>query len=510
MPDGSRRRKGEEAQVFRGDTIAAIATPAGTGGIAIIRVSGPGARDVAESVFVPARAGSKSGDASGLYPAKGWVSKYGHVYDSSGDLIDEAIMTWMPGPSSYTREDVAEISCHGGTAVARAVLQAVLEAGTRIAQPGEFTRRAFLNGRISLEQAEAVLSMINARTERARRAASSFLGGRLGAKVRHAREAIISLMTLIEASLDFPEEDIPDVALQEVADESARIAGLLEEALRDASRGRILWEGASVAIVGRPNVGKSRLLNALLGEERAIVSESPGTTRDVVSEVASIRGIPIKLIDTAGMRDSADPVERSGVERARTALEDADIALAVVDGSVPFHRADVEIVAGTPEGHAIVVTNKCDLPKVLEDEDVQRIVAGRPCLRVSALTGEGLDSLEEAIEAMVLGEEGRGFSGVCSRHAAGEGGTQAVGGRSSIGMGLGQEGSELLGMRREDCLRRAAASLRDAARAVEEGMPPDMVSIDLRAAMDALGELTGETTREDIVDRVFAQFCVGK
>lgn len=498
------RGKGEEAQVFRGDTIAAIATPAGTGGIAVIRVSGPEARDIAKRVFVPARAGSDSGDASGLYPAKGWVSKYGHVYDDAGDLIDEAIMTWMPGPSSYTREDVAEISCHGGTAVARAVLQAVLEAGARIAQPGEFTRRAFLNGRISLEQAEAVLSMINARTERARRAASSFLGGRPGTWVRKAQEAIISLMTLIEASLDFPEEDIPDVALQKIADESVRIAGVLEEACRDASRGRILWEGASVAIVGRPNVGKSRLLNTLLREERAIVSESPGTTRDVVSEVANIRGIPIRLIDTAGMRDSADPVERIGVERARTALQDADVALAVVDGSVPFDGADVEIVAQTPEGHAIVVINKCDLPGALGNEDAQRIAAGRPCLRVSALTGEGLDRLEEAIENMVLRDEGS------MPPATGEGSIWAGSGRSGNGIGPGREGSELLAIRREDCLRRAALSLRDVSRGVEEGMPPDMVSIDLRAAMDALGELTGETTREDIVDRVFAQFCVGK
>ncbi|MDD2201266.1 MAG: tRNA uridine-5-carboxymethylaminomethyl(34) synthesis GTPase MnmE [Firmicutes bacterium] len=496
--------------MFRGDTIAAIATPAGIGGIAVIRVSGPGARDVAERVFVPARASSDSGDASGLCPAKGWVSKYGHVYDGSGDLIDEAIMSWMPGPSSYTREDVAEISCHGGTAVARAVLQAVLEAGARIAQPGEFTRRAFLNGRISLEQAEAVLSMINARTERARRAASSFLGGRLGAKVRKAQETIVSLMTLIEASLDFPEEDIPDVALKELADESVRIASLLEEAWRDASRGRILWEGVSVAIVGRPNVGKSRLLNALLGEERAIVSESPGTTRDVVSEVANIRGIPIRLIDTAGMRDSADPVERIGVERARTALKDADVALAVVDGSVPFDRADMEIAAQTPGKHAIIVINKCDLPEELGREDAQRIAAGRLCLKVSALTGEGLDRLEEAIETLVLGDGGRGSNSMGPLPAAGEGGTWINGGHSEIGMGLGREGSELLGMRREDCLRRAASSLRDVARGVEEGMPPDMVSIDLRAAMDTLGELTGETTREDIVDRVFAQFCVGK
>ncbi|HQD80469.1 MAG TPA: tRNA uridine-5-carboxymethylaminomethyl(34) synthesis GTPase MnmE [Bacillota bacterium] len=491
--------------MFREDTIAAIATPPGIGGIAVIRISGPEAKDVAQRVFVPARPGAASDGAAGLYPIRGWLCKYGHVHDASGELIDEAIMTWMPGPTSYTREDVAEISCHGGTAVARAVLEATLKAGARIAQPGEFTRRAFLNGRISLEQAEAVLSMVNARTERARKAASSFLAGSLGVKVREAEESIISLMTVIEASLDFPEEDIPDVAVQEIADESSRIAAMLEEACQEASMGRLLWEGASVAIVGRPNVGKSRLLNALLREERAIVSELPGTTRDVVSEVANIRGIPIRLIDTAGMRDSVDPVERIGVERAKIALADADVALAVVDGSEPLDMADAEIVSQTPESHTIVVVNKCDLANVMGDEDARRIAAGRPVLRVSALTNEGLDNLEEAIEALVLGDRGAGIAEIGALAGQGLHGGQAADQRDGL-----ETESEMLGMRREDCLRRAAQSLRDVACGVEENMPPDMLSIDLRSALDALGELTGETTREDIVDRIFAQFCVGK
>lgn len=461
------------------DTIAAVATPPGMGGIAIVRVSGPSAQQVAGRVFRPAR-GHRS---DGLPPEgrSGWRATYGRVYDFSGEFIDEAIMLWMPGPASYTREDVVELSCHGGPAVIRAVLHAVLDAGARHAGPGEFSRRAFLNGRISLGQAEAILQVINARTERARRSASAFLAGQSGRIVQESREAVTQLMTTIEASLDFPEDEIPQVQLLEIGNEAQRIAADLHHAASDANRSRVLWEGASVAIVGRPNVGKSRLLNALLREERAIVSDVPGTTRDTVSEVANIRGIPIHLIDTAGMREATDPLERAGVERARGALADADIALAVIDGSVQLVQDDIDIVVSTPADRTVVVVNKSDLPAACEDDDFHRLVGNRRVLRVSALTGSGIDELETEIEALAMQREA-GFG----------------------------EGTQSFGARRADCLGRAAAALDEVARAAGDGVPADMLSIDLRVAVDALGEITGETAREDIVDRIFEQFCVGK
>jgi len=464
---------------YAADTIAAVATPVGMGGIAVVRVSGPNAQQVVAGVFRPAR--RHRGDGSPTAHDRGWHATYGRVYDSCGEFIDEAIMLSMPGPSSYTREDVVELSCHGGPAVVRAVLQAVLDAGARHAGPGEFTRRAFLNGRISLGQAEAVLQVINARTERARRSASAFLSGEPGRMVQESLEAVAQLMTVIEASLDFPEDDIPQMQLLEIGREAGRIATDLHRAASEARRSRVLWEGASVAIVGRPNVGKSRLLNALLREERAIVSDRPGTTRDTVSEVANIRGIPIQLIDTAGMREAVDPLERIGVERARGALADADIALAVIDGSMPLAPEDLEIVMSTPEHRTAVVISKSDLPEAFAGEDVGGRVGNRRVLRVSALTGSGIDQLEAEIEALAVARE--------------------------VDFG---ETAQSFGARRADCLGRAANALDEVARATGEGVPPDMLSIDLRVAIDALGEIMGQTAREDIIDRIFEQFCVGK
>ena len=299
--------------------------------------------------------------------------------------------------------------------------------------------------------------------------------------VQESLEAVAQLMTVIEASLDFPEDDIPQMQLLEIGREAGRIATDLHRAASEARRSRVLWEGASVAIVGRPNVGKSRLLNALLREERAIVSDRPGTTRDTVSEVANIRGIPIQLIDTAGMREAVDPLERIGVERARGALADADIALAVIDGSMPLAPEDLEIVMSTPEHRTAVVISKSDLPEAFAGEDVGGRVGNRRVLRVSALTGSGIDQLEAEIEALAVARE--------------------------VDFG---ETAQSFGARRADCLGRAANALDEVARATGEGVPPDMLSIDLRVAIDALGEIMGQTAREDIIDRIFEQFCVGK
>lgn len=456
-----------------GDVIAAISTPPGTGGIAVIRISGPGAFHVANKVFTPASPRRKA--------TRGWQARYGRVHDGNGVFIDEAILLTMPAPRSYTREDVAEISCHGGTAVAAAVLEAIISAGARRAAPGEFTKRAVLNGRISLLEAEGVLQMVNARTERARDEASRFLRGRGGEVILKAREQGMRLMAAIEAWIDFPEDDVPPVDEEALRSQCAELAHSLHQAAREAAMSRVLWEGVSVAIVGRPNVGKSRLLNALLGEERAIVSDQPGTTRDIVSEVANIRGIPVKLVDTAGMRRCADAIEAMGVERARGALADADIALAVVDGSRPLEAEDLEIVQSTTEERSILVVNKSDLPSAISSDEIEAAAGGRLWIRASALTGSGLDRLEDAIESLALS---RSVSERC------DGAT--------------------LSRHRLDCIQRAAAAFDEAAEGASVGYPLDVLSIDLRAALDALGEITGETTREDVIDLLFSEFCVGK
>lgn len=456
------------------DVIAAISTPHGVGGIAIIRISGGGAFDVAAQVFAPASSWPMGRD--------GWRARYGRIHGPSGEFIDEAIMLTMPAPHSYTREDVVELSCHGGPAVASAVLSAVLRCGVRMAAPGEFTKRAFLNGRIGLDQAEAILSMVNARTERAREAASRFLrGGGTGGDILAIKERAMMLAAGIEAWLDFPEDDVPPMDAAEIADACSELAVRLRVASEEAAMGRILREGLSVAIVGRPNVGKSRLLNALLRQERAIVAEEPGTTRDLVSEVASIRGIPVTLVDSAGMRDCADRVEALGIERARNLLVEADIVLAVLDGAWQLSPEDLSIIEATDVRRSIIVLNKADIEAAFDDDEAAAIARGRPWLRVSALTGAGIESLELAIEA------------VATSGALHEGGD---------GSGLSR--------RRIDCMIRAARSLRDAETGALSGHPLDMISIDLRAALDALSELTGDTASEDVVDLVFSKFCVGK
>lgn len=456
------------------DVIAAISTPHGIGGLAVIRVSGAGAFDVVAKVFAPA--------SRKPTPADTWGARYGHVHGAAGEFIDEAILLTMPAPHSYTREDVAELSCHGGPAVAAAVLATVLQNGARLAAPGEFTRRAFLNGRIGLDEAEGILSMVNARTERAREAASRFLHRPgAGSAALAIRERVMMLAAGIEAWLDFPEDDVPPMGEAEIASECSNLAARLRTAAEEAAMGRILREGLSVAIVGRPNVGKSRLLNALLREERAIVADEPGTTRDLISEVANIRGVPVRLVDSAGLRDCVDSIEAMGVERARSLLTEADIVLAVLDGARRLSPEDAQIVEASSAGRSIVVVNKADLQPAFSDVEASNIAGGRPWLRVSARTGEGIEELEHAIEA------------VATSGSLLDGGDQCG-----------------LSRRRIDCMVRASRSLLEAEAGARAGHPLDMLSIDLRAALDALGELTGDTAREDVVDLVFSEFCVGK
>ena len=446
------------------DTIAAQATPAGEGGIAIVRISGDRCREILARVFRPV----------GGRPLVNRMLTFGHVVDGE-EVVDEAMAVLMCAPHSYTREDVAEIQCHGSDALVRRILYLLIDAGARMAKPGEFTCRAFMNGRVDLSQAEAVMRMIHAGSERAMRSAIRQMQGGVSAFVRHAREEIIALMAEIAAAIDFPDEvEETETALQVRARCEAIAARLA--ASSNPRAGRIEDEGLRVVLAGCPNAGKSSLLNALLEEERAIVTDIPGTTRDTLTEAVQMAGVRVMITDTAGLREASDAVERIGVERARKALEAADVRLLAVDGSQAFSPEDEKTLMGLAP-HAVVFT-KGDLPVTVDRDALERAFPGVPQLTVCAVTGEGLPELRRMIVSFAPGE--------------------------------GEESSALSQARHAEAAGRACASLADAVRAIDDCMPLDVCAVDLSAALDALGEITGETMSEEVISQVFARFCVGK
>lgn len=444
------------------NTIAAIATARGAGGIAIVRVSGARAKAILDGAFR---------GASEIAPHR---MVYGRVVDGNGATIDEALAVWMPAPRSYTREDVAEIQCHGGEVAAARTLRRVLELGAEPAAPGEFTKRAFLNGRIDLSRAEAVMQLIGANSEAAARASVRQLEGGVSGFVREASAKLLELMSLIEASTDFPEEIDEEVAAERVAD---GVRAVLAELRRrsDPRAARLLREGASIVLAGKPNVGKSSLMNALLEQERAIVTPVPGTTRDVLTERVRIAGIAAELSDTAGRRETDDPVERIGVDRARRATEQADIVLIVIDASRPLDAEDRDLLEHADD-RAIVCLNKTDLPRALSPADLRRWTSSQ-ILELSAGTGEGLSALNDALAARLA----RGVSD-----------------------------DSLTVQRHLHLADRAASALDRALTALAAACPVDVVAIDLRAALSALAEITGDNPTESLIDEIFANFCVGK
>ncbi|HVG00414.1 MAG TPA: tRNA uridine-5-carboxymethylaminomethyl(34) synthesis GTPase MnmE [Chloroflexia bacterium] len=463
------------------DTIAAIATPQGEGGIGTIRVSGPASAEVLSRIFVP---------ASGGHVRPGEMEShrlvFGHVIDpASGAKVDEVLAVLMQAPHSYTREDVVEIDCHGGTMPLQSILSLCLREGARLAEPGEFTLRAFLNGRLDLAQAEAVLDVVQARTGEGLRLAVEQLGGGVSARVKGIRARLLHALAHLEANIDFPEDDVPPADVTPelhdgLADLDALIAG--------ASTGIVLRQGVRTAIVGRPNVGKSSLLNALLRTERAIVTAIPGTTRDTLEEVANVRGVPLVLTDTAGLRheaDTDDPVERIGMDRTRRALATADLALLVFDGSEPLGEADLEVIAQAKElapAMRVAVLNKTDLPPAFDLQELRGILAGVEVVRASAATPGGTGALEERLAGLVL-------SGKAVRA-----GDEAL----------------VTSVRHRDALERARGHVREALESAGSGAPAAFVAVDLHSALNALGEITGETVREDLLDEIFSNFCIGK
>lgn len=453
------------------DTIAAIATPLGEGGLAVIRISGNTALAIADKIFSPRR---KSGTKPSA--ALSHTLHYGEVH-RGGQVLDEVMLAIMRAPRTFTREDVVEISCHGGLLTAKLVLDAALAAGARLALPGEFTKRAFLNGRIDLAQAEAVADIIAARTELAVAAANEQLAGKLSRRIDELREQMLRTLAHIEAHIDFPDEDIaPDTRGQLIA-RLQRGAEFMESLLRTAGEGQILRKGIRAAIIGRPNAGKSSLLNQLLGHERAIVSPIAGTTRDTIEETANIRGIPVVFIDTAGLREAADEIEVEGIRRSRASLERAELILHVLDSSEPLTSEDEKFLRELSSRKRVIVRNKMDLPNRLQLPGA----VSAPSVEVSCTTGAGLDALKDTIKELIWAGEVRA-----------------------------EMLEVMINSRHQDALRRAREATLAGINAMQADQSLEFVALELRIAVNAIGEIVGKTTTEDLLDQIFGQFCIGK
>ena len=476
------------------DTIAAIATPLGEGGLAVVRISGAEAFAVADKLFIPSGKSSLKPSA-----APSHTIHYGKIIRHS-ETVDEVLLSVLRAPRTFTREDTVEISCHGGLLPAKLVLDTILENGARLAEPGEFTRRAFLNGRLDLAQAEAVADLIHSRTELALAAANEQLAGKLSQRINELRDEMMKTLAHVEAHIDFPDEDIAPETRAQLIQRLENGVSFMDGLLRTANEGQILRRGIRAAIVGRPNAGKSSLLNQLLGHNRAIVSPIPGTTRDTIEETASIRGLPVVFIDTAGLREGRDEIEVEGIRRSRESLAKAELILHVLDASEPLTSADENYLAEFAAKKRILVRNKTDLPvKWVTDKSQCHVgvqasacspdklklelqpKAGAPIVDVSCLSGQGMEALKDAIKNLVWAgkiEAGMLQVMINSRH------------------------QEALGRAREATLRTVEALRAD--------VSLELVALDLRIAVNAVGEIVGKTTTEDLLDSIFNQFCIGK
>ncbi|MCD5391144.1 tRNA modification GTPase [candidate division NPL-UPA2 bacterium] len=485
------------------DTIAAISTPLGEGGIGIVRLSGPQSLAIAERIF-QAR--------DGIKPSQSPTHSlhYGHI-TQNGEIIDEVLLTVMRAPRTYTREDIVEINCHGGIVPLRKVLDLTLKEGACLAEPGEFTKRAFLNGRIDLAQAEAVVDVIRAKTSLSLKTAMSQLRGNFSRKVEDLRTLVVNFIAKVEANLDFPDEDVvkhthtqpkamPKAAKgnatplqhrpkagveslnwQEMREELSEVVDSLNKLIATAKNGKVLREGIRVAISGKPNVGKSSLFNALLGENRTIVTATAGTTRDTIEETINIKGIPLNLVDTAGLREAQGEIGRQSVARSRRSMGEADLVLLVLDGSGALSREDRTIMEEVKDRAAILVINKMDLPRGIDISEVKEALPGKRIVRISATRKSGLPMLKRAIVDMFW-----------------------------QGKVLSPETALVTNARHKNALLRAKESLQNCRSSLQSQVPLEFIALDLRAALNSLGEIVGETATEDILNQIFSQFCIGK
>ncbi|MFD0871813.1 MULTISPECIES: tRNA uridine-5-carboxymethylaminomethyl(34) synthesis GTPase MnmE [Paenibacillus] len=455
------------------DTIAAIATPLGEGSIAVIRVSGQDAIPNVEQVF-------KS--RTRLTEAATHTVHYGFIQDpESLEKVDEVLVTVMRAPRSFTMEDVVEIGCHGGLVSVKKVLDLLLSKGIRLAEPGEFTKRAFLNGRIDLSQAEAVIDLIRSKSDRAYKIAMKQAEGSLSQQIKQLRQQLVELMAHIEVNIDYPEHDVEEMTSAFIVDKSREAIAKIDELLKTAEQGKIIREGIVTAIVGRPNVGKSSLLNALAQENRAIVTDIPGTTRDVIEEYVTINGIPLKLLDTAGIRETSDVVEQIGVEKSRSALSDADLILLVLNAGEELNDDELQLLEQLKDRQVIVIVNKIDLPRKLDIGRLSSFLDEERIVMMSVQENRGMEELEKAISAIF-------FSGRLESNDA----------------------TYVSNVRHIHLLKEAKASLREAMMAAEQFVPIDMIQIDVRNSWEQLGEIIGDSVGESLIDQIFSQFCLGK
>lgn len=448
------------------DTIAAIATGIGPAALAMVRISGPDSARIGDAVF------SGRQKPSGM---ESHVLHYGHIIDAGGARLDEAMLVVLRPPHSFTAEEMVEITCHGGAASAGEVLEAALAAGARPARPGEFSLRAFLNGRIDLAQAEAVADIINAKTSAAARAALERLSGGLSRKVADIRESLLDAAALVESMIDFPEEDLPPAESGELINNIGRAQGQIKDLLTGSRAAMVLKDGARVVIAGKPNAGKSSLFNMLLKEEKAIVTETAGTTRDVLEGWIDIKGIPVRLFDTAGLRETADNIEAHGVSRARGKLEQADLVLLALDGASPLTAQDQRLLSQTEKYHRLVLLNKSDLPYSSEGK------IDPTWLRISAVTEEGLSELEASIVAKL-----------------------------TDGQGIEAGAASAANARQVQLMEDSSKYLKTVIDGLEKKLSYELMASDLKAAIDALGQITGQTVGDDILNRIFEKFCIGK
>lgn len=459
------------------DTIAAISTPLGEGGIGIVRLSGKRSVEITDVIF-------RSPKNKALSSLSSYRIIYGHIVDSiSGEKIDEVIVTIMKSPYSYTREDVVEINCHSGMLTLRKTLEAVLKLGARLAEPGEFTKRAFLNGRIDLSQAEAVLDLIRSKTDESRQIAIEQLQGGLSEKITSLRDGLADICANIEAYIDFPEDEIETASRQVLLKTMQEIKKELEILLETYDEARYFREGLSTSIVGRPNVGKSSLLNALLKKDRAIVTSVPGTTRDVIEEYLNIKGLPLRIMDTAGIREVDNLAEKEGVKRSLMSIESADLVIAMFDASASLRDDDYEVFEKIKGKNTIIVLNKCDLPAAIDENALSSLPDWNlyPLLHISAIRGDGIEELKEKILESCLKNWREGRQGVV-----------------------------ITNIRHRKAIDNSRASLERAFGALTENQPLEIVALELRDSLDSLGEIVGAVTTEDILNKIFGDFCIGK
>ena len=456
------------------DTITSISTPMGEGAIGIVRLSGPQAIEIGDILYK----GKKN-----LSEVETHTINYGHIIDpETNETVEEVMVSVLRTPKTFTREDIIEINCHGGILTINRILELTMTYGARMAEPGEYTKRAFLNGRIDLSQAEAVMDFIRSKTDRASKVAMNQIEGRLSDLIKRQRQSILEILAQVEVNIDYPEyDDVEDATTDFLLEQSKRIKEEINQLLETGAQGKIMREGLSTVIVGRPNVGKSSMLNNLIQDNKAIVTEVAGTTRDVLEEYVNVRGVPLRLVDTAGIRDTEDIVEKIGVERSRKALSEADLILFVLNNNEPLTEDDQTLFEVIKNEDVIVIINKTDLEQRLDVSELREMIGDMPLIQTSMLKQEGIDELEIQIKDLFFGGEVQN-----------------------------QDMTYVSNSRHISLLKQARQSIQDAIDAAESGIPMDMVQIDLTRTWEILGEIIGESASDELIDQLFSQFCLGK